>query len=161
MKRPHASDGRRGWSVGAIVEEMSPQPVFESIETFTQPEFETLVAERSRVGDVHHYELLNGRVVMTPPAGYPHGGVEATLLRIIGSFVHARRLGRVFGSSQGFELPSGDTVEPDVAFVSHERWNAGPAPVPGKFIRIVPDWVVEILSAGTASRDRGEKKAIY
>ena len=140
---------------------MPPQPVFESIETYTQVEFEDLVAERERLGDDHHYELLNGRVVMTPPAGYPHGGIEAALLRIIGSFVRAGKLGRVCGSSQGFALPSGDTVEPDASFVSEERWNAGPAPIPGKFLRVVPDLVVEILSTRTASRDRGEKKAIY
>lgn len=137
------------------------QPVFESVETFTQAEFLDLVGQRGRLGDIQHYELLNGRVVMTPPAGYPHGGIEATLLRIIGTFVRAGGLGRVFGSSQGYELPSGDTVEPDVTFVSEERWRVGPAPVAGKFLGIVPDLVVEILSAGTASRDRGEKKAIY
>jgi Uma2 family endonuclease len=137
------------------------QPVFESIETFTQAEFVDLVEQRGRLGDIQHYELLNGRVVMTPPAGYPHGSIEATLLRIIGSFVRPGRLGRVFGSSQGFELPSGDTVEPDVAFVSEERWSAGPAPVAGKFLLVVPDLIVEILSGSTASRDRGEKKAIY
>lgn len=73
----------------------------------------------------------------------------------------SERLGKVFGSSQGFELPSGDTVEPDVSFVSRERWEAGPAPVAGKFLRVVPDLVIEILSQSTASRDRGEKKAIY
>ena len=39
--------------------------------------------------------------------------------------------------------------------------DAGPPPVEGKFLRVVPDLVFEILSAATASRDRGEKKGIY
>ena len=30
-----------------------------------------------------------------------------------------------------------------------------------KFLRVVPDLVVEVLSQSTASYDRGEKKAIY
>jgi Uma2 family endonuclease len=137
------------------------QPVFESVGTFTQREFEDLVLERAGVGDIHHYELLNGRVIMTPPAGYPHGGIEAALVAILRALVRAHKRGRVFGSSQGYELPTGDTVEPDVSFVSEERWRAGPAPVPGKFLRVVPDLVVEILSGTTASRDRGEKRAIY
>ena len=67
----------------------------------------------------------------------------------------------MFDSSQGFELPSGDTVEPDHSFVSRERWAKGPAPVVGKFLRIVPDLVIEVLSPKTASQDRGEKRAIY
>ena len=41
------------------------------------------------------------------------------------------------------------------------RGNSGPAPQPGKFLRIVPNLVVEILSPATAQKDRTEKKAIY
>ncbi|MBC8071346.1 MAG: Uma2 family endonuclease, partial [Deltaproteobacteria bacterium] len=111
--------------------------------------------------DDNHYELLNGRVVMTPPAGWPHGSVEGRLLTRMGNVAEAGALGLVFGSSQGFELPTGDTVEPDASFVSMARWRAAPPPEVGKFLRVVPDLLVEILSPSTASRDRGEKKAIY
>jgi Uma2 family endonuclease len=75
--------------------------------------------------------------------------------------VRPRRNGKVLDSSQGFELPSGDTVEPDHSFVSKERWDAAPAPKFGEFLKAVPDLVVEVLSQKTASQDRGEKKAIY
>jgi Uma2 family endonuclease len=99
---------------------------------------------------------------MNPPAGYPHGSTDSRVQWLLRSFVAARRLGEVLGSSQGFDLPSGDTVEPDAAYVSGERWAAMPAPEEGKFLRVVPDLIVEILSRGsTASYDRGEKKAIY
>lgn len=135
--------------------------VFESVDTVTQAEFFAWVEERAAQGDINHYELLNGRIVMTPPAGWPHGGVEAPLASTIYQHVASARVGMVFGSSQGFDLPSGDTVEPDHSYVSWDRWRAAPAPEPGKFLRVVPDLVVEILSGKTASRDRGEKKAIY
>ena len=79
----------------------------------------------------------------------------------LGGWVRAKRLGIVFDSSQGFELPSGDTVEPDHSFVSRERWEAAPRPEPGKFPRVVPDLIAEVLSPSTALRDRGEKKGIY
>ena len=65
------------------------------------------------------------------------------------------------GSSAGYDLPSGDTLEPDVSFISKERFAAGPAPTRGRFVGIVPDLAVEILSRSTARRDRTEKKAIY
>lgn len=111
--------------------------------------------------DPNFYELLNGRMVMTPPAGYPHGSVEINVGTLIAEFVKARKLGKVFGPSQGFDLPSGDTLGPDCSFVSVDRWAAAPPPETGRYLRVVPDLVVEILSLSTASRDRGEKKAIY
>ncbi len=58
-------------------------------------------------------------------------------------------------------MPSGDTVEPDISFISAARLAAGPEPQLGKFLRIVPNLVVEILSPATAQKDRTEKKAIY
>jgi len=67
----------------------------------------------------------------------------------------------VFGSSTGYDLPSGDTVEPDAAFIAHERWAAGPQVRRGQFLKIVPTLIVEILSPATAKRDRTEKKRLY
>ena len=91
-----------------------PELAFESTRTLTQEEFAAWVAARWR-GDLNHYELLDGRVVMTPPAGYPHGAIAAALGGILEPFVRQRKLGKCFDSSQGFELPSGDTVEPVLA----------------------------------------------
>jgi Uma2 family endonuclease len=133
---------------------------FRSEETFTQEEFAEWIAAMGARGE-DHYELLNGRIVLTPPAGWPHGEVDLGVGEHIRRFVRRHRLGRALGSSQGYELPSGDTVEPDVSFVSSARWASGPLAQKGKFLRIVPDLVVEILSGSTAARDRLEKKLIY
>lgn len=98
---------------------------------------------------------------MTPPAGWGHGEIEARVIRILVDFVERNNLGRVFGSSTGYDLPSGDTLEPDASFVSNERWAKGPQVRRGQFLKIVPSLVVEILSPATARRDRIEKKRIY
>jgi Uma2 family endonuclease len=137
-----------------------PQTAFVSTETFTQDEFEVWLTELPSWDD-NHYELLDGSIVMSPPAGWPHGNVEARVARILGNCAIQYQLGEVFGSSTGYRLPSGDTVEPDVSFISSARLQAGPAPQRGEFLQIVPDLVVEILSAPTALRDRTEKKSIY
>ncbi|WP_394826158.1 Uma2 family endonuclease [Pendulispora albinea] len=134
--------------------------VFESNETIRQEDFARFVEEREAAGDVHHYELLNGRVVMAPPEGYPHGSVGSTIQALLGTFVQERDLGKVFDPSQGFELPPGDTIQPDHSFVSAARWRTV-TPVEGQFLRVVPDLIAEVLSQMTRSRDRGEKKAIY
>jgi Uma2 family endonuclease len=134
-------------------------PIFRSSETFSQHEFARWV-ETLPPGDLHHYELLNGSIVREPPAGYPHGEVAGKLLYLCQRFVAPRKLGRVFDSSQGFALPSGDTVEPDVSFVSAARWEALPKPVRG-YPRVAPELVFEVLSPSTRKLDEIEKKAIY
>ncbi len=111
-------------------------------------------------GDLHHYELLDGFIVMEPPAGWPHGHIEALVVGRLHAFLGSNPAGRLFGSSQGFNLPTGDTVEPDIAFVSDERWRELAQPVRG-FPRVVPDLVVEILSPSTRKIDEEQKKRIY
>lgn len=138
---------------------MTGETAFRSDDTFTQVEFRRWLDDRR--DDLNRYELLNGRIVMTPPARYPHGDIEAVLVMFLASHVRAAKLGTVRGSSAGYDLPSGDTLEPDVSFVSTERQALSPAPEPGDFIRAVPNLVIEILSPSTMRRDQGEKKEIY
>ena len=136
------------------------ETAFISTETFTQKTFRRW-AENRPMRDVNRYELANGRIVMTPPAAWVHGKIEAKVIRILEDFVSTHNLGTVFGSSAGYELPSGDTLEPDASFISRVRWSKGPRPRRGQFLKIVPNLVVEILSPATARRDRIEKKRIY
>jgi len=137
-----------------------PETAFVSTERFSQKAFRRWVENRP-VTDVNRYELTDGRIVMTPPAGWGHGEIEANVIHILRNLVKSHDLGRVFGSSTGYDLPSGDTLEPDASFVSNERWSKGPQVGRSQFLKIVPNLVVEILSPTTAQRDRVEKKRIY
>ena len=139
---------------------MSVQTAFVSTETFTQKEFQRWLDERA-ASDLNHYELLRGRIVTSPPAGWPHGSIEANIVTALALFVRTHQLGLILGSSTGYDFPSGDTLEPDVSFLATARIKAGPTLQSGKFIRIVPNLVVEILSPATAQKDRTEKKALY
>ena len=98
---------------------------------------------------------------MTPPAGWTHSSLASTLVLLLNQHVRNRKLGRVFESSAGYDLPSGDTVEPDLTYVSAERFAATTPSTPNQFLQVVPNLVVEILSPSTARRDRTEKKDIY
>jgi len=137
-----------------------PETAFVSTQTFSQKAFKRWVEKRP-VTDVNRYELTDGRIVMTPPAGWGHGEIEANVIQILRDFTKSRDLGKVFGSSTGYDLPSGDTLEPDASFISGERWFKGPQVGRRQFLNIVPSLVVEILSPATAQRDRVEKKRIY
>jgi Uma2 family endonuclease len=109
---------------------MATQTAFISTETFTQKEFKRWLDERPR-SDINHYELLRGRIVMSLPAGWPHGSVETNISTPLTNFVRTRGLGIVLGSGAGYDLPSGDTVEPDISFMSADRFAAGPEPQEG------------------------------
>jgi Uma2 family endonuclease len=139
---------------------MPVETAFFSEEVFTPDEFLRWVDERP-ASDANRYELLRGRIVMSPPARWPHGRCAARLVAALEVFVRPRGLGIVLDGSTGLALPSGDTVEPDVSFVSAARLAAGPTPVDGELLRIVPDLVIEILSPSTRARDLGEKRELY
>lgn len=138
------------------------ETAFRSEETFTQEEFRSWL-DGVPASDINRYELLNGRIVMSPPARFGHGWVGANLHLAISAFVRERGLGITLDSSAGFDLPTGDTLEPDFSFISRERWEAGPKPRDDEkgFTRIVPDLAIEIVSPSSVRRDRIEKRIAY
>ncbi len=136
------------------------ETVFRSDEVFDQRQFRRWVVHRSRA-DINRYELIDGRIVMTPPAGQQHARVEIKLAQLINEHVEREKVGIALGSSAGYDLPSGDTLEPDVSYISSARLAAGPRTGPDQFLRAVPNLVVEILSPSTAKRDQTEKKDLY
>jgi Uma2 family endonuclease len=139
---------------------MHEETTFRSDERFTQEGFRAWL-ERRPASDVNRYELIRGCIVMSPPARWRHGHVGARLNFFLVRLAAEAGLGPVFDGTTGYELDSGDTVEPDVSFVSAARWRSLPQPVPDGFLRITPDLIVEVLSRSTASRDFNEKKQIY
>jgi Uma2 family endonuclease len=92
-------------------------------------------------------ELVRGLLIVREPPGTEHGGIAATVLLRLGSYVERHRLGRVFAQDTGFQIAQDpDTVRaPDVAFVARERL----AEIPSRgYAPIAPDLVVEILWPG-------------
>ena len=126
----------------------------------TQAEFRAWLDERPD-GGRGHYELLKGRIVLGPAEGWPHGLIGARIAATLDEFSERHRVGRAFGASAGFDLPSGDTLQPDGSLVTNARWDAAPPPVYGEFLKVVPDLVVESLSPSTRRRDLTEKKDVY
>ncbi len=139
---------------------MDAEVTFQSEQRMTQAAFYRWVMSRPG-NDVHHYELIHGRIVMAPPAAPMHGSVESDVHFAIRAHVEQHGLGRVFGSSTGYDLPSGDTLEPDLSFIAKKRVPRALARQAKGFCRVVPDLVVEIVSPSTARRDRTDKKQLY
>jgi Uma2 family endonuclease len=144
---------------GASLPDMETAPDLSRLPA-TQDEFEAWCAsfDGSELG---RFEFLYGCVVAEPPAHWPQKNLGVSLSHRLASHVEDCGLGLVFDASQGFALPSGDTVAPDVAVVLRETWEAAPPPTPDRFLAVVPDLVVEVLSPSTQRRDRGPKRDIY
>ncbi len=143
----------------ATLRVMRAPSLFRSDERYNQRQFRTWL-EGQAIPPSGNCELLNGHIVREPPAAWPHAPSEAAIVTALTEHVRDHRLGIVLGSSMGYDLPSGDTVEPDASFLSHDRLKAGPPPITGEFLRLPPTLAVEIVSPSTGRRDRGVKRDI-
>ena len=125
------------------------------IEEWTYEEFMSLPE-----GDPYRYELIDGEFFMTPSPTPRHQTIVKNLLRIIDTFLHAHSsLGTLFLSPCDvvFSQKPPQVVVPDLVYVSKEHSDI----VTGKNIQGAPNLLVEILSEGTATRDRRQKLSLY
>ncbi len=106
-------------------------------------------------------ELVQGRVVMTPPAGEEHGTVLGNLAAFVLPFVRTHRLGRVVVGDSGIVLTRNpDTIRaPDMAFIRAARILPGP-PSRG-YPAVLPDLVVEVRSPSDRWNDVMDKVNEY
>ena len=123
------------------------------------------VARTYTVEDLYHvprdgrkYELIKGELIVSP-AGMQHEGIAAELVVQLGIFLKIHVLGRVYTSSVGFVLPSGDLLSPDVSFVRTENLPDGKSPV--GFGQLAPDLAVEIVSPSDNLTDVDDKVELY
>lgn len=90
----------------------------------------------------YQMELINGEIVVMSPSGYESDEVATRVSTFINVWVIPRKLGRVTGSSAGFQLPNSDTRAPDVSFVQADRLRRSPR----SFAELAPDLMVEVKS---------------
>ena len=111
--------------------------------------------------DDHRYDLVEGELRRTAPAGGEHGGQAADFCADLISQVREHRLGRVFAAETGFRLHADpDTVRaPDVSFVRRERLAGGKAPV--GFLPFAPDLAVEVVCPADTAEEVQEKIRDY
>jgi Uma2 family endonuclease len=107
------------------------------------------------------HELWRGALRLVTPAGAAHGAVCSRLLAALSRHVYAHDLGELFTEATGFLLERGpDTVLcPDVAFVSRGRLPAGGIGL--RFMDLVPDLAIEVLSPSDRPAEMRAKVAEY
>lgn len=103
------------------------------------------------------YEILEGELLMSPSPNTKHQIVLLNLAAILKSFVERNNLGQIFIAPYDIVLSKYDVVQPDIIFVSNNKKQI----IKSTHIEGIPDLVVEIISPGSAQRDRIIKRKIY
>jgi Uma2 family endonuclease len=93
--------------------------------------------------DGSKYELIEGELHVSPPAGDEHGRIGTRIVRQITLFDPDERLGR-FWQATRFQVAPGFGPAPDVAFISAAHL----PPTSKGAVTVRPDLVVEVWSPG-------------
>src|ERR1043165_5797430 len=109
------------------------------IKDWTEKELVALPKEHGK------YELVDGELVLMPPAGFEHGDISLEAGMRLRAYVRRKKLGRVVDGQTGFWMKSGNLRSPDVSFVSKQRLLEMERLPAGLFIG-APDLAVEVLS---------------
>jgi len=107
--------------------------------------------------DGKRHELIDGEHYVTPSPNMRHQQISMNLTLMIGGWLEAHPLGRLFYAPFDVVFSKSDVVEPDVLYVSNERSNVLTAPN----VQGAPDLVIEIGSPSTRQRDETVKRRLY
>ena len=103
------------------------------------------------------YEIVDGMLFAEPSPRRAHQKAVGNLHAILHAWVRAHELGEVYVAPFDVILDPRTTVEPDLVFVVRDRLDI----VAERGVEAAPDLLVEVLSPGTARRDRVRKLNAY
>src|SRR5438093_11500965 len=103
------------------------------------------------------YEIIDGMLFAEPSPRRAHQKAVGNLFTILHAWVRAHDLGEVYVAPFDVLLDPSTTVEPDLVFVVTDRLEI----IAERGVEGAPDLLVEVLSPGTARRDRVRKLNAY
>ena len=120
---------------------------------------ESLTRQRfyDEMADDEKVEVIDGEIIVHSPARNRHLSAKLNLARLLSIYVDLHGIGKVHDEKCRCVFPRND-YEPDIVYFSPERSSTF-APDTMKFP--IPEFIVEILSDSTESRDRGVKFEDY
>ena len=108
--------------------------------------------------DGMRHELIDGEHYVTPSPNTKHQTVSVTLTVLIGGWLEANPIGRLYHAPFDVVFTRFDVVEPDLLYLSNDRAASVLTP---QHVRGAPELVIEIGSPGTRARDETKKRALY
>ena len=107
----------------------------------------------------NRYTLIDGELTVKMSPGYLRARIASEIARLMGNFVTERDLGEVTVESGHYPQQDRRTLQlPDVAFISKER---APASDWDRYVPIMPDLAVEMISPSQSMKQAREKAATY
>src|SRR5712691_7369916 len=103
------------------------------------------------------YEIIDGMLFAEPSPRRRHQKAVGNLFAILHAHVRAHDLGEVYVAPFDVILEPSTVVVPDLVFVAKDRLPI----VAERGVEGAPDLLVEVLSSGTARRDRVRKLNAY
>jgi Uma2 family endonuclease len=107
--------------------------------------------------DGRRYEVDDGEVALARSPLPRHQVVVRNLARLLEAFAEVHG-GISFCAPLDLALSDGDVVQPDLMYFSHERRHLIDLDRP---LGQIPDLIVEVLSAETATDDRGRRMQLF
>lgn len=95
---------------------------------------------------LHIERTAEGEIVIAPPAGGESDYRSSEVITELKIWARRDGRGKAFGSSVQFTLPDGSGLSPDAAWVSNESLATLTRQQRKKFLRLAPEFVVEVLS---------------
>ncbi len=96
--------------------------------------------------DLKFERNAKGDLIIMSPTGGLTGDRNSDLNYQLRAWNRQYKLGKVFDSSTGFKLPNGADRSPDSSFLTMEKWNSLTREEQEKFLRLCPDFVLELVS---------------
>lgn len=96
--------------------------------------------------DLRLERSAQGEIVIVPPAGGESDYRSAHAIRQLGEWTIRTGFGKAFGSTVEFLLPDGSALSPDSAWVSNDRLASLSKRERRQFLRVVPEFIVEVMS---------------
>ena len=145
----------------AIVEQVLEYPdaylIVQEIQAALHQERRKREAFYNDITDEFKYEFINGEVVMHSPVKKMHNECTKYLCELMDFYVRRHKLGFV-GIEKIMTALTRNDYEPDICFFGREKADQFSKK---QTLFPAPDLVIEVLSDGTAKRDRGIKYTDY
>lgn len=131
--------------------------ILEELKEILMKEAERRKEFREWIDDSMKAEFINGEVFMHSPSKHKHWQALNLLATLLSAYTRLHRLGTVGVEKVMISLTRND-YEPDIVFFNAEK---AAGFTKDQLLFPAPDFVVEILSSRTATRDKGIKKQDY
>lgn len=111
--------------------------------------------------DLHIERTAEGEIVVAPPAGGESDYRNTEVVADLRNWARQDGRGTAFGPSVQFFLPDGSGLSPDASWVSNQSLSRLTKQQRKKFLRLTPEFVVEVLSPTDRLKEAKAKMELW